>query len=70
MGEASRLRQDRGGHTKGRSFTDEHRRKISEALKGKPHLMPPASEQRKQKVSESLKRYHARKRAEREAQAS
>jgi hypothetical protein len=67
MAESARLRQERGGHTKGLKFSDERRKAHSEALKRafkeRPRIMPPASDDRKRKVSESLRRYHAEKKA-------
>ena len=65
MSVAASTSQHRGGHTKGLKFSEERRAQHSEAMKraAKSRVMPPASEVRKQKVSESLRRFHAAKRA-------
>lgn len=65
MSESGKKRQGRKGHTKGRKYTDEQKKAHSEAMKrtyaATPRIMPPASEERKRKVSESMKLYHAQK---------
>jgi hypothetical protein len=40
---------------KGKILTEEHKRKISEAHKGKSKPYVPCSEEKKRKISESLK---------------
>lgn len=63
MSEAAKRVQNRQGHTKGLKFSEERRKAHSEALRrafrANPRKMPPASEERKRKVSESLKQFYA-----------
>lgn len=71
MSKAAASSQKRGGHTLGYRWTEAqkqaHSIRLREAFQRKPRQMPPASEERKRKVSESLLLYHEQKRRERDA---
>lgn len=48
---------------KGKKHSEEALKKMRIARSNRPHPMPPASDQRKRRVSESLKAYHAANRS-------